>query len=380
MTFDLSRWLPEFPIRERCLYLNHAAVCPLPQLVATAMRERITDQELSGYEKGEKWRLNTLACRHMGSQLIGCEPEDISIVRSTSEGLSLIAEGLDWQPGDEVLLGSQEFAANAGTWLNLARRGVKVVRFEQVNGQVDPATIAALLGPATRVLAVSWVAFFSGWVAPLQRLAELCWDNDTLLVVDAIQGLGLLAERPAIQGADAVVADAHKWLLGPEGVALMATTPRLRAQLRPVLVGWRNVKRGRDQHFLESLEFLEDGRRFEPGATNDVGIAGLAAALDLILAAGPQEISSRVEMLVYLLTRLLIAHGWDVVSPGSGHPVSGIVAARHPEGDPHEIVHRLGERQIICSTRQGLVRFSPHFYITKGEIEAFDRILGKIGL
>ncbi len=154
MTFDLSRWLPEFPIRERCLYLNHAAVCPLPQLVATAMRERITDQELSGYEKGEKWRLNTLACRHMGSQLIGCEPEDISIVRSTSEGLSLIAEGLDWQPGDEVLLGSQEFAANAGTWLNLARRGVKVVRFEQVNGQVDPATIAALLGPASRVLAV----------------------------------------------------------------------------------------------------------------------------------------------------------------------------------------------------------------------------------
>ena len=112
MTFDVGRWLPDFPIREHCLYLDHAAVCPLPRPVAEAMRQRITEQEPTGHENYREWGNNHLSCRHLGSQLLGCEPDDISIVRSTSEGLSLIAEGLTWKRKDEVLVGSEEFAAN----------------------------------------------------------------------------------------------------------------------------------------------------------------------------------------------------------------------------------------------------------------------------
>ncbi len=134
MAFDLGVWLPQFPIREHVLYLDHAAVCPLPSSVAEAMRQRITEQEETGHEKHREWRNNLLSCRHLGSQLIGCQPDDVSIVHSTSEGLSLIAEGLDWEPGDEVLVGSEEFAANVSPWLGLARRGVEVVRFPQPDG------------------------------------------------------------------------------------------------------------------------------------------------------------------------------------------------------------------------------------------------------
>jgi selenocysteine lyase/cysteine desulfurase len=199
-------------------------------------------------------------------------------------------------------------------------------------------------------------------------------------VVDAIQGLGVLPMDVKAMSIDAVVADGHKWLLGPEGAGIMAITPKLREQLRPVISGWRNVWLAHGDFFLERLEHHSDGRRFEPGAANDVGVAGLAAGLDLVTSIETGLIQSRVEMLSRTLTRILISHGWDVFSPGAGHPIAGIVAARHRNVAPAEAARRLGERRVVCSVRQGYLRLSPHFYITRGELEALDRILEKVGL
>lgn len=380
MSIDVGRWLPDFPIREHCLYLDHAAVCPLPRPVAEAMRRRITEQELTGHENHRVWGNNHLSCRHLGSQLLGCEPDDISIVRSTSEGLSLIAEGLTWKRKDEVLVGSEEFAANVSPWLGLTRRGVKVVRFPQPDGRVDPKVIEEHISDRTRIVTISWVSFHTGWIAPLAQLGRICRDRGVLLVVDAIQGLGVLPMNMKALGVDAVVADGHKWLLGPEGAGLMATTSKLRDELNPVISGWRNVALAPRDMFLQRLEYLRDGRRFEPGASNDVGVAGLAAGLDLISAVEQENIHARVETLTRLLTRILIAHGWDVYSPGSGHPIAGIVAARHPAVSPDDAGRRLRERSVVVSVRQSNVRFSPHFYTTRGELEALDRILEKVGL
>ncbi len=380
MAFELGDWLPEFPVREHALYLDHAAVCPLPRPVAEAMRQRITEQEETGYDNYKEWRNNHLSCRHLGSQLAGCTPEDISIIRSTSEGLSLIAEGLEWSEGDEVLVGAEEFAANVAPWLGLARRGVNVVRFPQPDGRIDPKVVEEHIGERTRLLAVSWVAFHTGWIAPLAQLGLVCRDRGITLVVDAIQGMGVLPLHLVALGVDAVVADGHKWLFGPEGAGLMATTAELRARLHPVISGWRNVTLASHDFFLQRLEHHTDGRRFEAGATNDIGVAGLAAGLDLIAAVGRDNIQARIETLSRLLTRILLAHGWDVFSPGSGHPIAGIVAARHPSISPADARRRLLERRVVVSVRQGCVRFSPHFYTTRGELEALDRILEKVGL
>jgi selenocysteine lyase/cysteine desulfurase len=177
-----------------------------------------------------------------------------------------------------------------------------------------------------------------------------------------------------------VVADSHKWLLGPEGAGLMALTPELRKRLNPVISGWRNVRLDPGDFFLNRLDLHSDGRRFEPGAANDVGVAGMAAGLDILTTVGQEVIHSRIELLTRQLTRILIAHGWDVLSPGSGHPIAGIVAARHPSVEAGEAARRLAERKIVCSVRQGYLRLSPHFYVTRGELEALDRILEKVGL
>jgi selenocysteine lyase/cysteine desulfurase len=380
MAFELGDWLPNFPVREHALYLDHAAVCPLPRSVAEAMRLRITEQEETGYDNYKEWRNNHLSCRHLGSQMVGARPDDISIIRSTSEGLSLIADGLEWNDGDQILVGSEEFAANVAPWLGLARRGVETVRFPQPDGRINPQVVEEHIGDRTKLLAVSWVAFHTGWIAPLAQLGRICRDRGITFVVDAIQGLGVLPMHLEALGVDAVVADGHKWLLGPEGAGIMATTEDLRARLQPIISGWRNVVLAPHDYFLLRLEHHADGRRFEAGASNDIGVAGLAAGLDLVATVGRENVQARVETNSRLLTRILLAHGWEVYSPGSGHPIAGIVAARHPSVSSVDARRRLYERRVVVSVRQGYVRFSPHFYTTRGELEALDRILEKVGL
>ncbi|HVN76483.1 MAG TPA: aminotransferase class V-fold PLP-dependent enzyme [Thermoanaerobaculaceae bacterium] len=378
MALDLARWLPEFPVRERCLYLNHAAVAPLPRRVAEAMRVRIADQESLGSHNWQRWRETELSARALASELVGCRAEDVSLVRSTSEGLSLIAQGLAWRKGDAVLVGDEEFAANVAPYLALQRRGVGVRRFPTPSGRVTPEAVLPLLKPPVRMLALSWVAFHTGWVAPVAELARAAREREIVVVLDAIQGLGVLRDRLDDLGVDAMVADGHKWLLGPEGVGVMVTRPALRSALHPVVAGWLNVRRPDHQLFLHELEFLEDGRRFEPGAMPNILVAGLAAALDLLLEAGIDEVHSRVVSHARSLTQVLLKAGWRVGSPGSGHPIAGIVAGRHPVLPSDDAARRLRERHIEVTSRQGWVRFSPHFYATAGELDALGVILGKL--
>lgn len=380
MAFDLSKWLGDFPVREECLYLDHAAVCPLPRPVAESMSGRLINQHLEEDGGSPPLRHLVMTCRHLGAELIGCNSDDISITKSTSESISLIARGLDWSEGDEVLIGEEEFAGNVAAWLALERQGVVVRRYPQPDGRIEVPVLERSITPKTRLLSCSWVSFHAGWVAPLAQISRLCRDRGVIFVVDAIQGLGVLPMDMNTLGIDAVVADSHKWMLGPEGIGLMATQPEFRLRLEPALLGWRNAKRAEGSYFLDRLDHFSDGRRFEPGSRSTVCIAGLAAALDLIGSVGRTQIQSRVEMLARLIGRVLIAHGWDVVSPGPGHPVAGIVAGRHPRVAPAEAAKRLAERRVRVAARQGHVRFSPHFYTTRGEIEALDRILGKVGL
>lgn len=378
MALEIARWLAEFPVRQHCLYLNHAAVAPLPARVADAMRTRIDEQERSGGKSWDAWRQTDLSIRSLAAQLVGGRPEDVSIVRSTSEGLSLVAQGLDWRPGDAVLVGEQEFAANVAPWLALGGRGVEVRRYPARDGRIAADDVIPMLAPPVRVLALSWVAFHTGWVAPVAELAEAARARGIVVVLDAIQGLGALPEAIGELGVDALVADGHKWLLGPEGAGVLVTTPELRARLTPVLAGWRNVRHRPGDLFLDDLEFLADGRRFEPGSPASVLHAGLAAALDLILEAGIGDVHERVTANARSVTETLLRRGWEVGSPGSGHPIAGIVAGRHPFLPPAEVVRRLRDRSIEASSRQGWVRLSPHFYATAGEIEALHAILGKL--
>jgi selenocysteine lyase/cysteine desulfurase len=359
----------EFPVRRNLVYLNHAAVGPLPARVAAAIRAHADDQSQFGALHWKKWYRRYDELREKAAAFVGGNPERVAFLPSTSHALNLIAQGLDWRPGDNVVGDDLEFPANVYPWMNLAPRGVEYRVARSRGGRVTAEDFAPLLDARTRVLAVSWVTFHTGFVFPLADLAALCRDRQTLFVVDAIQGLGTMPIDAGRLGIDALAADGHKFLYGAEGLALLAFSEKAKAAIRPPWVGWWNVP-WRESQLAYDLRPFASGRRFEAGSLPTGSVFALAEAIDLLAAIGMEEAERRIGALTARLREGLGALGWSIRTP-EGSP-SAILAAVPPSGDPRPVVAKLEERGIVTSPREHAVRFAPH---VGNDLEEIERVL-----
>jgi selenocysteine lyase/cysteine desulfurase len=359
MTFDFSpaNLDREFPVRKHLVYLNHAAVAPLPRRVADAMTAHVENVRDRGAADWRTWYGMIEATREKAARFVGAAPTEIAFLPNTSWGLNLVALGFPWKEGDNVVTDDMEFPSNAFPWRGLASRGVECRAAKNRAGRVTAEDIAALVDARTRVVAVSWVAFHNGWVFPLAEIGKLCRERGILLVVDAIQGLGALPMDVAAANVDVLCADAHKWLYAAEGGAVFYVAESARERVPARATGWWNLKT--EGEYLEYRAAAYSGaRRYEPGTLPTVNIAGLAAAIDLLSEMGRQAVRDRIVELVEALRRGLAERGWTVRSPTP--LASGILAAAPPSGDARTWTKALEQRGVIVAPREGFVRFSPH--------------------
>jgi selenocysteine lyase/cysteine desulfurase len=309
-------------------------------------------------------RVRGLAARLLGAR----ESHEVAFVENTSSALSLVAEGLDWQPGDNVVGAALEFPSNVYPWMGLASRGVEYRQVEERDGRIDPGEILARLDSRTRMLALSWVQYASGFRSDLARLGRACRERGILFVVDVIQGLGALPLDVEAGFVDVAAASAHKWLLGPEGIALLYVSDRVVERLRPARSGWRSM-RDPFQWTAYDLTWNQGARRFESGTLNAYGIVALGGSLEVLLAVGAEEIEPRVLALADLAARGLEELGFSVVSSRRRGETSGIVTAVPPGRKAQSLIKPLDERGIVVAARAGRLRIAPHFYNTADEIE-----------
>jgi len=297
--------------------------------------------------------------------------DDIALVKNTSEGLSLLAYGLDWQPGDHIVSTNQEFPSNRIVWESLKEKGVELHLADL--GNDDPeAAILALCDTDTRLLTVSSVQYASGLRLNLERLGTFCRDNGIIFCVDAIQSLGALRFDAQACHADAVVADGHKWMLGPEGLALLYIKPELRSQLKLKQYGWHMVEHPGDFDRYD-WQPAESARRFEPGSPNMLGIHALNASLSLLEDIGMETVEVRVLQHTKQLTDAVMHEGsLQLLSRSDSEHMSGIVTFRRKDLDDAAHVALYGylmRHGVVCAYRGGGIRFSPHFYIPQQSIE-----------
>lgn len=387
-----------FPVTRNLVYVNHAAVGPLSVRAAEAMARHAADQRDFGALHWRDWYAEYDRLRAAAARLIGCDPGEIAILKNTSEGLSFVAAGLRWQPGDNVVISDLEFPSNSTPWRKLDTRGVEVRVIRSRDGAFTAADVAALIDARTRVVAVSSVAFHNGFAADLEAIGELCASRGVLFCVDAIQSVGVLPIDVRRAKIAFLAADGHKWMCGPEGAALFYVAAEHRPQLEVIEYGWTNVER-RGKFIDCPTDLLPDARRFEAGSLNTNGIYGLRAALELLLEIGIADVAAETIRIATLLANELEAIGWRVATP---RPIrSGIVGAvpparepgtgsREPENDDARFTqgpgtpargprlpargllswHRhLEERGIVTAPREGLLRFSPHFYNQESDVE-----------
>ncbi len=361
----------EFPVRKSLAYFNHAAVAPLPRRVSDAIVRQTENVRDRGAADWRAWYAGIEAARAAAARFVGARASEISFLPSTTWGLSLVAQSFAWEPGDNVVGDDMEFPSNVYPWMLLERKGVEHRRAKSQDGRVTLDDIAAAVDTRTRVVAISWVAFHNGWVFPLDEIGRFCREREILLVVDAIQGLGALPLDVASTAVDVLVADAHKWLLGPESCAIFYVAESARERLPPPFAGWWNIRT--EKSFLDyELDFFPGGRRYEPGTLPTPQIFGLASSLELLEEMGRTTVLERILATNALLASGLEERGWKIASPAL---TSGILAAVPPKDTATVVAKRLESQGIIASPREGAVRFSPHAYNDYAEVRRIWQVV-----
>ncbi|MCB8945801.1 MAG: aminotransferase class V-fold PLP-dependent enzyme [Ardenticatenaceae bacterium] len=365
--FDVTAVRREFPITENCVYVNHAAVGPISRRVQQAMQEQSelhltqidTSREMSlaRYEEG----------RRLAAQLVGSRPEQVAYIQNTSHGISLIANGLTWQAGDNVVLPELEFPSNYLAWLGLQAQGVELRFMKTENGRLLPDQLHQLIDQRTKVVTLSHVQFFNGFQCDLAAFGDICQQHGALLVVDGTQSVGALRVDVGAMGIDALVVSAHKWMLGPLGIGFMALSPRALQRLKVAVVGWLSVERPFE--FRRQLDLLPDARRFEPGTENGAGMFGLTARLAQIQETGAQVIERRILALTDQFGEGLHQQGYTITSPRGLNERSGIVTFTHPHLATEQLFTQLNQANVRASVRNGAIRISPHYYNSEDEMD-----------
>lgn len=368
------RFRDEFPITKNYNFQNHAAVAPISRRAAAAMQQYAEQCRDCAYLNAGFYQ-RAEQTRRAGATLINADPEEVTFVKNTTEGIAFVANGLRWNTGDNVVITNVEFPANVYPWLNLQAAGVRVKMVREEAGRIDFEQIAEAIDGRTRVVSISAVQFASGFRCDLTKIGQLCQVKGVLFCVDAIQALGVLPIDVREMHIDFLSADGHKWLCGPEGCGLFFCNRELLGHLRPSTVGWMCMKNADDFGHYQ-FEFRDDARRFDSGSYNIAGIYGLGAAIELLLEIGIDAISKRVLSLTDRLVTGLREKHYRVLSSRQPGEASGIVAFISDKHDHTEIQRHLqAEHRLVIAVREGRLRASPHFYNTEEEIDQLIALL-----
>jgi cysteine desulfurase/selenocysteine lyase len=365
-----------FPVTEELAYLNHAGVAPISTRVESALQRYAREATRRGaLHYARFYDAEIERVRERAALLLGAHAHEIAFVKNTTEGLGIVAAGLDWKRGDQVVVCDLEYPSNVYPWWHLRDRGVETLMLRTRGGSLSLDRLEeALQHPRTRLLSISSVEFGSGARNDLEAIGRLCRDRGVLFCVDAIQSLGCFPLDVERCGIDFLSADGHKWLLSVEGCGVFYCARRALDRITPTTVGWRSV--AENWNFDEYHLRLQPGAgRFEEGTTNTPGIFGLGAAIDLLLEVGIEDVGRRVLALTDRLVRGLHEREARVLSPRGEGRASGIVSFAVPGEAPEETTRRLVERGVFVVARRGGVRASPHFYNSEEEI---DRLVGAL--
>ncbi len=367
---------PEFGLEPDLVYLNHAGVGPWPCRTKEAVIRFAEQNSFRGAANYPHWLTVEKRLRNNLQRLINARSsDDIALVKNTSEALSMVAYGLAWQEGDNIVTSHEEFPSNRIPWESLQDQGVELRQADLTRASTAEDALFELVDRHTRLLTISSVQYASGRRMNLERIGEFCHHRGILFCIDAIQSIGALQADVQAWQADYVMADGHKWLLGPEGLGFFYTTPQSRDRLRLTQYGWHMVEHAGD-YDRNDWEPATSARRFECGSPNMLGIHGLEASTDLLLETGMAEVEQQVlSNATWLVGNILADPRLKLLSPNKHH--AGIVTFRPVAGNAVQLFEYLRDHGVICAQRDGGIRFSPHFHNTKQDLETALDLVGQ---
>jgi len=355
----------EFPVTNEIIFFDHARVAPLPERVRQVVTTFVSEATQFGTIHYDTWMQEVELTRKKFAQLINADPEEVSFVKNTSEGISNVANGLDWKPGDNLVIPDIEFPANVYPWWNLKQKGVETRMVKSVEGRVLFDDLIKQVDDRTRILSISSVECNSGFKTDLTRLGAFCKEKGVLFFVDAIQSLGILPIDVKKDHIDFLSADGHKWMLSVEGLGGFYISKNTMNRIRPTTIGWGNVINAED--FMNyDLTIKKDAKKFEEGTLNTMSIHAFGAALGLLLEEGIKNIEKRVMSLGDFIIAELNRRNIKIYSSTKYEERSGNISFTL-KNDISSLYSFMLNNKVKITVRDGLIRFSPHFYNNEDE-------------
>lgn len=359
-------WQSQFQLDADVVYLNHAAVSPWPKAAHDAVLQFTDENYRLGSKHYMQWLETEQSLRKQLALLINApSSSDIALLKNTSEALSVVAHGLSWNSGDNIVSSKEEFPSNRIVWQSLTPLGVELRQADLSSGDSPEDALFALVDEHTRMIAISSVQYASGLKMDLHRIGEFCKRHNILFCVDAIQSIGALQFDVQACHIDFAMADGHKWMLGPEGLALFYVRAELRETLQLHQYGWHMTE---DYLNFDSKDWTvaDSARRFECGSPNMLAIHALQASTGLLLKIGMEEIERLVTDNSQHLLMLISQHeDLHTITNTQEERLAGIVTFKHRKKDSEGLYKTLMQEGIMCAYRGGGIRFSPHFYTSR---------------
>lgn len=377
VTASEARWRHEFPITRELVYLNSCSLTPLPRRGRERIERFVQEwTELGGRAWYDRWIGEYEALRADVAGVLGADADEIAIEPNVSAGLVGIASAIDYRARPKIVVADLDFPTDGHAFHAAAPRGARVefvrspdrvrVPLELFERAVDERTAAVCTGH---------VYFTSGWIQDVRALAEICHRKGALLIVDAYQSIGAMPFDVHASGVDYLVGGTLKWLMGGPGIAFLYARRDVADAARPGAVGWWGVA----DPFAFDIEHLRPGvgaRRFEYGTPAVAAIYAARAGIELLREIGIPTVRERHQLLSQRLLDGARAQGWTARCPLDARERTSIVTLEHP--DPHIAVDALRANGVICDSRPGLIRLSPHHFNTIEEIDRTIELLAPL--
>ena len=352
-----------FNLDPELIYVNHAAVAPWPVRTVEAVKKFADENGYVGSRHYEQWlKVEQTLKQSLATLINAASADEIALLKNTSEGLSIIAKGLDWKPGDNIVISDQEFPSNFIVWDALRSQGVEL-RIANISESEDPEqAIIEQMDEQTRLLSISAVQYASGLRMDLVKLGQACKSNDSLYCVDAIQQIGAIQFDTQLIDVDFVIADGHKWMLGPEGLAMFYCKQSSMDKLSLQQFGWHMVEDLSDFSAMQNWQAAKSARRFECGSQNMLTTHALNASISLLLDYGMPSIEKDVlDNVQTFISLFLSIPSVNILSPQNINRHAGIFTFNKSGVDSQKLYAHLVTKGTVCAPRGGGIRFSPPF-------------------
>jgi cysteine desulfurase / selenocysteine lyase len=359
-----------FPATQKYVYLNSAAVSPMPTVTVEAVLRQLRDVSENGTVNMNEWVDTKNRCRHLVADMLKVKPESVAFMRNTSDGFSTVANGMDWAEGDNIVTFAKEFPSNFYPWRRIRDSfGVELRTVPERDGRIDLDEFISLIDANTKVVAISAVQFNSGFRADLERIGRAARAVDAIFAVDMIQAFGVIPFDLDAQFVDVACGASHKWLFSPEGCGIIYLSERARTRIEPTLVGWISVETPWDFDDYEQ-NFKSNALAWETGTGGSSLFYGMEQSLKILHEIGAEKIQVYLEELTDDLCELLLSKNYQLISSRKKGEKSQIVSLMpKDEQTSQKVAADLQSKNIIISPRGERLRIAPHIFNNRADIE-----------